>query len=204
MRSRRSPRVVLQRSQRRAVPSVLAARAAWGVAPVARVAWVVRRADPAAHVDWVARPAVPAVLVGLAEALPAAAIPAQVVSAATHVAVLGLLVVGQLAIARVAIDPASAVPGPALVRRDRAVRRQDHRARKAAASVVRSALASVSRIVRQAGLGREVQGPGVRVPPSRRPIGLTNPIVPAMARTVGLPDARRGGRTSCHRLSSGH
>lgn len=170
--------MVLQRSQRRAVPSVLAVRAAWGVAP--------------------------AVLADLAEALPAAVIPAQVVSAATHVAVLGPLVVGQVAIARAAIDPALAVRGHALVRRGRAVRRQAPRARLAAASVVRSALASVSRIVRQAGPGRVVQGPGVLGPPSRLPTGLTNPIVPAMARTAGLPDAGLGGRTSCHRLSSGH
>jgi hypothetical protein len=196
--------VALQRSQPRAGLLVLVAPAAWGVARVVRVAWVVRHADPAAHVDWVARPAAPAVLVGLAEALPAAAIPAQVVSAATHVAVLGLLVVGQVAIDRVAIDPALAVRGQALVHRVRVVRRQAPLARQAAASVVRSALASVSRIVRQAGPGRVVQGPGVLGPPSRRPTGLTNPIVPAMARTVGLPDAGLGGRTSCHRLSLGH
>jgi len=168
---------------------------------VVRVAWVDLRMAPVVREARAALPPVPVALVGA----PAAAVMAALaVSAATHVAVQGPPVVGRLVIARVAIDPASVVPGQTLAPRDRVVLLQAHRARQVAASVVRLALASVRRIARQAGLDRVVRGPGVLIRRSLRPIVLTNPIVPAVARMAGPPDARRGGRISCHRLSSGH
>jgi hypothetical protein len=130
---------------------------------------------------------------------------ARAVSAAIRDAVLAPLVVVQVAIDhavidRVAIDRAWAVSGLALAHLDPAVHRP---ARRALASVVRSGLDSVSRLVRQAGRASVVRGLEL-VPRSQRPIGLISASVQPMDPTVNRIDGSRGGCSSCHPLSSGH
>jgi hypothetical protein len=198
--------VVLQKSQRRAVHSVLAARAAWGVAPVAREAWVVRRAGPVVRVVSVALPVAREVLEAV---LLVAAMVALAGSAAIHVAVPGHQAVGRAAIDPPVIVRASVVRGPVSAPRDRVVPRQAPRARLAAVIVGRLVLASVNRIARRADLGRVARGRApavlaVLVPRGQRLIGLMSPTVPAVVLTAEQPDPRRGGRTPCRRLNSGH
>lgn len=200
--------MVLLRRRRPVAPSVRGGPAAWGVVLADRAASAVRLVGLPVLEGWVALRVARVVLVALVAVRQAVGMAAPAVSVETLVAVRGLRVGGRAAIAPAVTVLVSAGRVPDLAHHDLVVLPRGRRALQAAVSVALSGRGSDSRIARRADLGRVVRGPApadlaVLVPRGQRLIGLTSPIGPKAAPTVGRLEARRGGRTSCHRLNSG-